>query len=319
MQRRVIALALMAAIGAGSGCKDKTKAAPKPAPGSAAGSGDQAGSTIAGPGRIKSPGGGIAPATEPDLGYEARRAELLRRGDPAMMKDAPIMVTTAPDIKPEQMIKKISKDEIQVGNIKVNLTTGRAEIPATVASPGQPLEYIAVGKNGKAYESLLQIDVTAIELRLALSLMGYEGTLPLDEQGRVPPASEFDTVHLTAIVAGKERPISAYLIDRRIKKPAKDHGWQVIGFRPENRDQALLTKDFFTLVERDYFAPVRTTSDAGNPYAGPDHGYSGNIKLLPKEGGALTLVIKRPGNKPAPLTMPSPLNPDAPMPMPPTP
>ncbi len=284
MQRAAITVALVAAVGLGGACKSKKNQA-KPSAGSQA--------AVPVPAR---PVPGALPVlpkpTEEDPNYEANRAELLRRGNPEMMKDAPVALTTAPDIKAADLIKPIGKDKVQIGLIKVDLAAGRAEIPAKVAALEQPLEYVAVAENGKAYESLLIVNITSIELRLALSLMGYEGVTPA-EGGAVPAPTASSSVLLSAIVGGKERPLAAYLIDRRTKKQPIDSPWQVIGFRQVDRDQSLLTKDFFTLVARDYFAPVRYTEDTGNPYAGPDQGYGGNLKLLPPKGGELTLVIKR--------------------------
>lgn len=301
MQRAAIALTLVAAVGLGGACKGK-KTQAKP------GAGSQAATPVAPP---PVPGAlpKLAAATEPDPNYEAARAELLRRGNPEMMKDAPVALTTAPDIKADQLIKPIGKDKVQIGLIKVDLAAGRAEIPATVSTVDQPLEYIAVAENGKAYESLLIVKITSIELRLALSLMGYEGITP-SEGGAVPPATASDSVLLAAIVDGKERPLSAYMIDRRNKKPPADNPWQVIGFRQVDRDQSLLTKDFFTLVARDYFAPMRYSENTGNPYAGPDQGLGANLKLLPPKGGAVTLVIKRRPDAPkAPTDLPDMMGP----------
>ena len=318
MQRRVTALALAAAVGlaGAAGCKGKKQQVPKPA----AGSGDQVGSGL--PTRVgpASPGNGIAPATDPDPGYEARRAELLRRGNPEMMKDAPVMVTKAPDVDTARMIKPIGKDLLMVGSIKVDLARGRAEIPAKAAElqgDNAPLEYIGVTASGKAYESLLTVNTTAIELRLALSMMGFEGTIP-DSKGDVAAPTVEDTVLVSAIVAGKERPISAYLVDRKTKKSPKDFPFQVVGFRPEDRDQALLTKDFFTLVARYLYAPLRYTLDAGNPYEGPDTGYTSNKKTMPPIGGDLTLVLTRRPEKVMTPTGMLPMSPDsADLPVPP--
>ncbi len=288
MQRGAFAVVLAAVVGLHGGCKGKSKSKDQPAPVAAT----PAPAAPTPPGRVvPSPGGGLPPATAPDPGYEARRAELLRRGNPEMMKDAPVMVTTAPDVKPDQIIKPLGKDLVAVGKIKVDLAAGRLEVPAKMASPTAPLEYIAVTPAGKAYESLLTVDTNAIELRLALSLIGFEGTVP-SATGELPPATAADSVLVAAVFGGKERPIASLLMDRRVKKAPKDTPWQVVGFRPEDRDQALLTKDFLTLVERDRFAPLRYTIDPGNPYAGPNEGYSGNPKAFPP-GGEITLVIKR--------------------------
>ena len=296
MQRATV-IALAAALGLAGACKGKSKEA-KPA----------AGSAETGPAtpkeRPRPPK--QRPATEPDLGYEERRKLLLERGNPELMKAQEPIDYTAPTVRPQDLIKPIDANNVQIGTIKLNLTTGRAEIPAKVASPSAPLEYVAVAEKGKAYESLLTVNVTAIELRLALSLMGYEGVTPNGTDRVLPPPTAQDSVLVTGIVNGKERPISAYLFDKKTKKPPKDHDFQVVGFQSADRDQALLTKDFFSLIARDPFAPLRINTDTGNPYAGPNEGYSGNDKLI-KPGQEMTLVLKRRPDKVI-VPMPNPLD-----------
>jgi hypothetical protein len=314
MQRGAIAIALVATLGLGA-CTCKKKAGPSKTSGAGSGSQVAIGPTVVVP--PPKPRGPNEP-TAPDTTYEERRKLLLQRGSPEMMKDAPVATTTAPEVKPEQLIKPLGKDLLQVGTIKVDLAKGRAEVAAKVGATTEPLEYVAVATNGKAYESLFTIDTNAVELRLALSLMGYEGTMPEKNTGNVTPATDEDTVFLAAIVGGKERPVAAYLIDKKTKKAPKDIPWQVIGFQPEDRDQALLTKDLFTLVQRDRHAPVRYSVDPGNSYAGPNEGMIGNPKLLPADA-AVTLVIKRNPKRPAPPPMPDITRPDAPMPIPPPP
>lgn len=302
----------MASLGLGA-CTCKKKSAPSPAKGSGSGSQVATGpTTVVPPPKPAGPGD----PTAPDTTYEERRKLLLQRGSPEMMKDAPVALTTAPEVKPEQLITPIGKDLLQVGAIKVDLAKGRAEINAKVGATDQPLEYVAVSANGKAYESLFTVETNAVELRLALSLMGYEGTMPEKNTGNVSPATDEDTVFLTAIVGGKERPVAAYMIDKKTKKAPKDIPWQVIGFQAEDRDQALLTKDLFTLVQRDRHAPVRYSVDPGNSYAGPNEGLIGNAKLLPKEAAA-TLVIKRNPKRVVPPPLPD-IN-DGQLPLPPTP
>src|SRR5688500_862698 len=88
----------------------------------------------------------IPPATEPDPGYEARRDELLRRGDPAMVKDAPVLgqEETPPEASVSEMIKPVSKDVMLVKAIRVDLAARTLEIPAKVWLEEGILEFIAV-------------------------------------------------------------------------------------------------------------------------------------------------------------------------------
>lgn len=240
----------------------------------------------------------------PDLGYEARRAELLKRGDPALMPTSPVQDPNARVETAADLVKAVSKDVLMVGKIRVDLAAGTAELPAKVVAVDAPLEYVAVTPWGKAYESMLTVDTTAVEVRLALTLLGFEGTMP-DENGKVAAATAADSVTAALKIDGKQRPLSWYLIDRRVKKPLADVAWQVIGFRDNDRTAALNVLELMTLVPRDHLAPLRITIDVGNVYAGPDHGVVADPKKVPPAGTDVTLVLQRRPGSPPPKT-PSP-------------
>ncbi len=276
-------VAVGAAVGLTPACKKK-QALPAPTPVAGVDAG--------------APAPRIPPATEPDPGFEARREALLRRGDPANMQPAPVIDVGKPVDNPADMIKVVSRDVMMVGAIKVDLKAGAAELPAKVGTPMGPLEYIAVGKGGKAYESLFTVEVTGVELRLALTLLGYEGTVPAAD-GTLAAPTAADTVLVAVRVAGKERPLADVLLDQRTGKQPVDAPWQVVGFGDGDRGQALRAADFMTLVPRDTLAPLRVTVDAGNPYA-PGQGLTANAKALPVVGGDVTIVFKRRPDAPAP-------------------
>lgn len=276
------------------GCKKKARNdASTPAPASASAAVD-AGATA----RIPAP-------TAPDLDYEKRRAELLKRGDPALMPTNPVPDPNAtPNTTPADLIKPVSKDVMMVGPIRVDLAKGTAEMPARVVAINAPLEYIAVTPWGKSYESMLTVMTNAVELRLALTLLGYEGTMP-DAAGKVAAPTVADTVTASLRVDAKEKPIAWYLIDRRTKKPPVDVAWQVIGFRDRDRVDTLNSQELLTIVARDQRAPLRLTVDVGNVYAGPDEGIVADPKKAPAAGTEVTLVLaRRPGAPP--LQTPSP-------------
>ncbi len=279
----VLALAL-------AGCKSCKKSAPKAtAPDPAAASRDA--------GARGKPG--VPSPTDPDPGYEARRDELLRRGDPEMMKPAKVIDTSAPPVNPAELIKVVSKDVMMVKQIRVDLAAGTAELPGRVSIDAGPLEYVAVALAGKAYESLFIVDTSVVELRLVLTLLGYEGSEPAAD-GSLPAATPADTVDVAVKIDGKERPLSAFLIDRKTGKAPKDMAWQVVGFRPSDRTAALTTLQLLTLVGQDAMAPLRIIGGAANPYAGPDAGLGPNADALPAVGSEVTLVIRRGKDAPPP-------------------
>lgn len=246
----------------------------------------------------------IPDPTAPDLGYEERRRKLLERGDPALMPTSPIPGTKPATPSTADLIKAVSKDVLMVGSIRVDLAKGTAELPAKVVVVDAPLEFIATTAWGKAYESMLSVTASAVELRLALTLLGFEGTVP-DASGKIAPATAADSVMAELRVGDKQRPLGWYLIDRRAKKPLADAPWQVIGFRDSDRENALNVQELMTIVPKDHLAPLRLTVDVGNVYAGPDQGIVADPKKVPAAGTEVTLVLVRRAGAPAPPT-PSP-------------
>jgi hypothetical protein len=268
-----------------AGCKSCKKSEPKAAPPVASASAD------AGvPKKKRIPG-----PTEPDPDWEKRRDELLRRGDPEKMKPAPVLDQSKPvEINASDLIKAVSKDLMMVRDIKVDLAAGTAEIPGQVALESGLLEFVAVSLGGKAYESLFTVNANAVELRLAMTLLGYEGTPP-GPDGTWPAATDKDTVTVTVKVGGKDRPLTDFMIDRKTGKPPKTlPGWQVVGFSDAERSSSLTTLQLLTLVDREIWAPLRIVAGGdANPYAGPKAGFAPNGDALPPIGTEITLVIHR--------------------------
>ena len=270
MIRGPIAVVLLVAVAGASSCKckkDSPSATPEVASAKDAGAKPR-----------------IPPATEPDPGYEARRDELLRRGDPDMMKPAPVVDVNKPpdEAVAADLIKSVSKDVMMVDQIRVDLAARRLEIPGKIALRDGVLEYIAVGAAGKAYESLLTVDASAIELRLSLTLLGLEGKT--DETLGV-------AVRLPRGGKDVEVPLEELLVDRKTGKPAPPIRFRVIGFDDAEKAQALATEQLVSLVGHEPHAPLRVVGDLGNPYAGPDQGIGLDPKAVPEVGTAVTLIL----------------------------
>jgi hypothetical protein len=228
--------------------------------------------------------------TDPDPDYERNRAELLKRGNPDLMKDMTAAGGIPDEASATDLVKSVSKDVMMVKSIRVDLAHHRMEIPGKVITPTTPLEFIAVGPKGKTYESMFEVDATAVEVRLALTLLGHDGATP-DDKGDVPPPSPGDTMRVLVKVGDKEHPLSDFLVRRSDGKRAADLVFQVIGFRDADKAAALSDPQFVSLVSHEVYAPLRVTVDAGNPYAGPDQGLAAS-KKAPPVGSAITLVLE---------------------------
>jgi hypothetical protein len=257
-------------------CKCGDKAGKKQAPAPAV--------ADAGPKRLPGP-------TEPDPDYEARRDELLRRGDPAVMKDAPVVDQSKPpaEATATDLIKTVSKDVMMVKSIRVDLAKRRLEIPGTVTLQKGMLEFIAVAPAGKTYESMLSVDASAVQLRLALTLLGFEGT-----QAASPGQTLTAALRLKRDGKDVEVPIEDVLIDRRTGKAPKDLRWWVTAFGDAEKNEALSTNQLVSLVAHERFAPLRVEGDTGNPYAGPDQGLTTDPEKVPAVTTPVTLILMAP-------------------------
>lgn len=237
----------------------------------------------------------IPKPTEPDPDYERRRDELLRRGDPARMPTG--TPDAGPVANPADLIKVVDRDHLKVGSALVDLAAGAIEIPVSLSATNAPLEYLLVARGGKAYEAAFVADLSAVELRLALTLLGFDGPVP-DGTNAVPKASAADALLATYRSDGREHPVAELFALQASGKPPAPLPFQVIGFGPADRDGALATRDLITLVARDRVAPLRLSEDAGNPYTG--QGVVTNTAKLPTGRTDLTLVLRRMPAGPAP-------------------
>jgi hypothetical protein len=72
-------------------------------------------------------------------------------------------------------VKSLGQDRYQIGRIVVDKRARSFAVPGRVLVLGKPLEYLATSHKGmKAYESLLELDVSGTEFNLACILIGLE-------------------------------------------------------------------------------------------------------------------------------------------------
>lgn len=72
-------------------------------------------------------------------------------------------------------VRPLGNERYQVGRIMVDKRAGSFAVPGRIHVTGKPLEYLATSPGGmKAYETLLELDVSGSELNLAAILIGLE-------------------------------------------------------------------------------------------------------------------------------------------------
>jgi hypothetical protein len=151
-------------------------------------------------------------------------------------------VSLAADNAPEPRVRDLGGGLYRIGSIEVNKEARKFTVPGTIIAlaDGAPIEYLAISRGGsKNYESLVELDVSAVEFNLACILIG------LDKDKAVRPQQHFDPIEVTGDVvdvriswqsADGKREME---IERLLKDTADpgDHVWVYTGssFLPDGR------------------------------------------------------------------------------------
>jgi len=143
-------------------------------------------------------------------------------------------VSLAAEDAPEPQVEDLGGGRYRIGTIEVDKEARKFTVPGTVIAlaDGTPIEYLAISRVGsKAYESLVQLDVSAVEFNLACILIG------LDRDKAVRPQQHFDPVEVTGDVVDiriswqGEDGAREMEIERLLKDTtdAADHVWVYTG------------------------------------------------------------------------------------------
>lgn len=80
---------------------------------------------------------------------------------------------TGPRAKPK--IEDLGNQRLRVGTVEIDKGKSVFSVPGKIIRTNPPLEYLAVKRGGsKAYEALIELDVTAVEFNLACILIGLD-------------------------------------------------------------------------------------------------------------------------------------------------
>jgi len=151
-------------------------------------------------------------------------------------------VSLAAENAPEPQVEDLGGGRYRIGSIEVDKEARRFTVPGTVIAlaDGAPIEFLAISRGGpKDYESLIELDVSAVEFNLACILIG------LDRDKAVRPQQHFDPVEVTGDVVEvriswqSEEGEREMEIERLLKDTtdAADHVWVYTGssFVPDGR------------------------------------------------------------------------------------
>jgi len=191
-------------------------------------------------------------------------------------------------------IEDLGDGLIKAGSILIHKPERRFSVPGRIMVVDKPLEYIAVAEGGyKAYESLLELETTGTEFKLACILIG------LDDSNSVKPRRQFDERD------AEGDPVALWI--------SWDDGEQIVSVPAE---RALLEgESVFGKGQWVYTGSVETDPASGlladaigslvsfvhDPVAVIDHrtgagigaygSIKGNAELLPPEGAPVTLSV----------------------------
>lgn len=197
-----------------------------------------------------------------------------------------------PPHRAQPPIENLGDERYRIGEIIVDKNERRLTVPGRILHLQDTLEYIAVTRGGfKNYESLLELDASAIEFKLACILIG------LDEADSVKPRYQFDEreaegqaldIHISWREGDEAKSIKAANALLNGEEMFDDHSWVYIGSIEENGE--LMAQTIGTLI-----------SFVHDPYAIIDHRFGvgvgnygivkGNHLLLPPEGAPVTVSV----------------------------
>ena len=154
------------------------------------------------------------------------------------------------------------------------------EATGQVATTNGILEFIAVEKGGRDYESLFTLDCRPSALKFALLLIGCETN---------------DAVSIEV----DRMPMERLLIDRRTKKPPIKLDWIFTG--SYFKRSVLDGKEVFMADEEQAFIALwwedtvllNVKGNFGNPYQGEQQGFEANTKAMPTNGTPVKLIFRK--------------------------
>ena len=194
---------------------------------------------------------------------------------------------------PKGKIENPSRGVYKIGNAIADQNNKLVKIKGKINEvTWVDVEYLAVGKKGKAHESIIVLDVEPLHLNIALILIGLKGGKPLKYQGD-PDKPKGDSVEIFVEwnTKGKKKRIRAeeLVFDEKKKKQMEKTSWVYTGsrFDVKNRFMSQITHSIIA-VFHDPDAIIDNPLKGG----GVPHIYKVNKKKVPKPGTEIEMIIK---------------------------
>jgi len=191
-------------------------------------------------------------------------------------------------------VEDLGEGRYRIGTITVDKAERRFSLGGKILHLTQPLEYLAVMTEGhKGYESLLELETSAVDFQLACILIG------LDDEKSVKPRFQFDEnevdgqavdITISWEVDGEVKTTGAAKALTAGDGPFSDAGWVYIGSRLSPQDGRLLSETSGTLIGFVH-DPMSIIEHRKGAPAGSYGMVTGNADFLPPEGSPITLTV----------------------------
>ena len=218
-------------------------------------------------------------------------------------------------VEPSKSVPTSEPRILKFGNVTAHLDQRRIEVDVEFCLEEGILEYLAVAKDGKTYESVLVILCEPSELHMALLAIGCEpGDVPKEAKGdfvkeSVEQSREKPTSRLDLFLEWSEQSklfrlrAEELLFSIAQEQPAETTHWIFTGsyFSQDAKGRQRYAADVDRSVIAVWYDPsavINLPVASGNPYRGPS-GFSVNTNILPKSPKARLIILpRRSGVKP---------------------
>jgi hypothetical protein len=147
----------------------------------------------------------------------------------------------------EPLVEDLGNGRYRVGAIEIEKDAQRFTVPGTTIglAEGAPIEFLAIAKGGyKAYESLIELDVSAVEFNLACILIGLDSDKASHPQFHFDPnnvTGDVVDIRVSWVLDGQEQEYEIERLLRGTDDP-EDHVWVYTGsvFTPDGAYMATM-------------------------------------------------------------------------------
>lgn len=146
---------------------------------------------------------------------------------------APVLANADSAKEADSGIERIDEHRVRVGAIEVNKKKRTLSIEGKIIRHEAPLEFLIIAKDGqKAYESLIEVEASAFQFRLACLLIGLDdgnATVPRYHFDPEPAAGDPVALWVTWEQDGKKKRVRADQLLHDGDKPVASSAWVFTG------------------------------------------------------------------------------------------